>query len=190
MMYDLLQYVGTKKKVRVSRRTPCEPLLNGFLLDSGASHVLMHAFHDFMPDGYTVFRLEDVEGFRSGPYERHWEGMLLAEGLLKGLDFAEKIDLSSMRSVIESISQRFEHFIVECEDDDEDVQDFYIGSLVSADFDSITFRHFDGYGYWEAEPATIDIDDITKVQFDTPYIRVFSKHLRSGSRPASLGDDD
>lgn len=189
-MYDLLQYVGTKQKVQVSRRTPCEPLLNGFLLDSSASLVLMHAFHDFMPDGYTVFRLEDVEGFRSGPYERHWEDMLRAEGLLKGLDFAERIDLSSMRSAIEGISARFGHLIVECEDDDEDVQDFYIGSLVSADFDCITFRHFDGYGYWEAEPAKIDIDDITKVQFDTPYVGIFSKYLRSGSRPTSLGDDD
>ena len=190
MMYDLLQYVGTKQKVQVRRRTPCEPTLNGFLLDSSPSLVLMHAFHDFMPDGYTVFRLEDVEGFRSGPYERHFENMLRAEGLLGGLDFAAQIDLSSMRSAIGSISECFENLIIECEDDDEDTQDFYIGSLVLATFDCITFRDFDGYGYWEAEPAEIDIDDITKVQFDTPYIRVFSKYLRSGSRPASLGDDD
>ena len=189
-MYDLLQYVGTKQQVRVSRHTPCEPLLNGFLLDSSASLVLMHVFHDFMPDGYTVFRVEDVERFRSGPYERHWENMLRAEELLKGLDFADKLDLSSMRSAIESISERFEHLIIECEDDDEDVQDYYIGSLVSADFDCITFRHFDGYGYWEAEPSKIDINEITKVQFDTPYIRVFSKYLRCGPRPASLGEDD
>ena len=73
----------------------------------------MHAFHDFMPDGYTVFRLEDVEGFRSGPHERHWENMLRAEGLLDGLDFAVQIDLSDMRSAIGSISERFEHLIIE-----------------------------------------------------------------------------
>ena len=151
---------------------------------------VMHAFCDFVPDGYTVFRLEDVEGVRCGPHEHYWEHVLRAEELLGGLGFPATIDLSSMRSAIESISERFEHLIVECEDDDEDVQDFYIGSLVSADFDSITFRHFDGYGYWEAEPAKIDIDDVTKVQFDTPNVSVFSKHLRSGLRPASLGDDD
>tara|TARA_R110002072_G_scaffold29824_2_gene93822 strand:- start:22 stop:609 length:588 start_codon:yes stop_codon:yes gene_type:complete len=186
MSVDVLQYVGSKRKVRVQRRTPCDPLLNGYLLGSSKSLLLMHVFHDFMPDGYLVFRLEDVEEIRSGPYERHWDEMLEAEGLLDGLDLPVKVDLTTFRAAIESISERFRYFMIQSEDPDEPVQDTYVGSFVSATPDSVAFRIFDGRGYWDEEPVEIDVAEITKVHFDAPYINTFSRHLRSGPRPVSL----
>ncbi len=189
-MFDLSRFVGTKRHVHIERAMSEEPNLYGYLLQSSATLALMHSFHDFMPDGYSIFRLEDVESCQSRPCERHFDYMLRAEGLLRGLNLATPIDLSDMRSPIESVAEHYEHFIIECEDIDEDRRDFYIGKLESLAFDTVTFCHFDALGCWGDIPSEIGIDDITKIQFDTPYINLTMKYLQTGPRPQSLDDED
>lgn len=83
-----------------------------------------------------------------------------------------------MRSAIESIARCYDHMIIECEDEEEDVEDFYIGTLVATSDNGIRFRHFDALGYWERRPSTIVLADISRVQFDTPYANIFSRHTR------------
>lgn len=188
MTLELLKFVGTRKKVRIERSCPSEPRLSGFLLGASPALGLLHAFHDFLPDGYTVFRMEDVVEFRSGPYERHWESMLQAEGLTSGIDRVKPIDLTSMHTAIECISAQYPYLIVECETEDDDGSDdeFYIGSVVAMNFEILRFHKFDALGYWDNEPTEIWIEEITKLQFDTPYINTFTKYLHEGARPQHL----
>jgi hypothetical protein len=116
--------------------------------------------------------------------------MLLSEGLLAGLKMPHRIELSNMRSAILSIAAHYDQMIVECEDPDEDVEDFYIGVVLKAGVRFLLFRHYDGAGYWVEKAPSIPLDEITKVQFDNPYIRIFSKYTREGTPPDLLEDDE
>ncbi len=184
MLNKIKQHTATGRKVQISRSRPSNPSLNGYLLAASDELVLMHVFDDFEPDGYTVFRICDVESLRSGPHERHWDRMLAGEGLLGGLELQHTIDLSSMQGAISSIQQHFGRLIIECEDADEDIEDFYIGCVVNISDSVVVFDHFDGLGEWEEEPAEIDLDEITLLQFQTPYIQRFWKYA-NGPAPHS-----
>lgn len=177
-MFEVLApHVGTKQKIRIERIYPSNPRLNGYLLALSAELGLMHCFDDFEPDGYLLFRLADVTEVRSGDYERHWDRMLAAEGLVDGLNLTAEIDLSSMRLAIESIDRHFHRMIVECEMDNEDDEDFYIGKLVSCNESRLCFDSFDGFGHWDEDPTDIPLVEISLVQFETPYIQRFWKYI-------------
>lgn len=181
MREQLVQHVGSGGTVHLTMQTPCEPTLNGYLLDMSETLVLMHSFDDFDPDGYTVIRIEDVTDLRRSPFEEWWDHMVAAEGLLGGLENPPRVDLTDMRSAIESIAAQYDQMIVECEEADD--ERFYIGKLVEAGDEEISFRSYDALGYWDKEPEAIRIDEITKLQCDTPYIRIFSKYTREGRPP-------
>lgn len=143
------EHAGARRKLRVERNRPSEPRLNGYVLSCSESLFLMHVFHDFQPEGYVVARLIDVVESRSGPNERFWDEMLAAEGLLDGLDNPPHVDLSSIEAAIASVDREFGRMIVECEDDEEAVQDFYIGVVARQGDGAVLFHHFDGLGNWE-----------------------------------------
>jgi hypothetical protein len=179
---NIRKHVGTGKKIRLERPYPSNPRLNGYLLDVSNSLGLMHCFDDFEPDGYTVFRVDDVSDIRSDRHERHWDRMLKSEGLLGGLNLTAPIDITSIHKVIDSIARQYRRLIVECEERREDLEDFYIGQVASVDDDILRFDHFDGLGQWEKTTASIPLDEITLLQFETPYIQRFWKYL-TGTAP-------
>jgi hypothetical protein len=189
MINLLAQYLGTGKFIRVTRRQPSEPKLNGYLLGLSSELALMHTFDAFEPDGYTLFRIEDVLGVRCGPHQQWFDHMLLSEGLLAGLNMSHRIELSNMRSAILSIAAHYDQMIIACEDPDEDIEDFYIGVVLKVGVRFLQFRYYDTLGYWEEEASSIALDEITKVQFDAPYIRIFSKYTREGT-PSDVSQDD
>ncbi len=180
---ELAQLTGTGKKVRLTRRQPSDPTLNGYILGVGRTLLLMHCFDDFEPDGYTICRNRDVVKLRQGPYEDWFDHMVRSERLLDGLKLRHRIDLSNWTTAIQSISRHYGQMIVQCEDAEEDVEDFYLGELVAIRSRSIQFRDYDALGYWSPKPTSIAIAEITMVQFDTPYIRIFSRYTREGTPP-------
>jgi hypothetical protein len=170
-------FVGTRKKVRLTRGFPSEPRHNGFVLGLGREWVLLQQFHDFYPEGYTALRVKDITDIRSGEYERHWERMLAAEGLLDRIAAPGDVPLDEVARLLKALQRRGQNVIVECEDPDEKVEDFYIGQILSVDEDSVCFANFDGLGRWDDAPHAIPLGGITKVQFETPYVQTFSKYL-------------
>jgi hypothetical protein len=181
---QLRSFVGTGKKVRLARSIASDPWHNGFLLAVGREWVLIHQFHDFYPEGFAALRVKDLTDVRSGEYERHWERMLTAEGLLDRLAAPAGVSLEDTSALLESLRTRGQNVIVECEDPEEDCEDFYIGQIDSVGEGSVRFANFDGLGRWDADLHTIPLAEITRVQFETPYVRTFSKYL-AGPCPAS-----
>jgi hypothetical protein len=179
---QLRSLVGTRKKVRLTRGFPSEPRHNGFVLALGREWVLVHQFHDFYPEGFTALRVRDITEVRSGEYERHWERMLAAEGMLDGVVTPDDIPLDDVRHLLTTLQRRGQNVIVECEDPDEDVEDFYIGQILSVDEGSVCFANFDGLGQWDDTPHAIPFEKVTKVQLNTPYLRTFSKYLEGPCR--------
>ncbi len=179
-MNPLDRFTHAKEYVRVTRRRPSQSPLAGYVLDTSDYLALMHIFNDFTPDGYTILRLDDVEEVRSSHIERHWHRMLSGEGLLSGLKLGFKPDLSSMPSAIESLWRQYRHIIIECEDEDDPIEDFYIGFPLVVGRGGVIFRYFDACGLWREMPELINASEITRVQFDTPYINHFEKYLGDG----------
>jgi hypothetical protein len=179
---ELRNFVGTWKKVRLTRYFPGEPLHNGIVLAVGDEWVLLYQYHDFYPQGYTTLRIRDITDIRSGEYERHWERMLASEGLLDQIAVPEDVSLTDTAGLLKSLQQRRQNVIVECENRDDDSKDYYIGEILSVEDRMLTFAHFDALGRWEDTPHSIPLFAISKVQFDTPYVRTFSKYLKGPRR--------
>ncbi len=169
--------INTRKKVRLNRCFPNEPRHNGFVLALGREWVLLQQFHDFYPEGYTTLRVQDITDIRSGEHERHWERMLAAEGLLDLNANFQDVLLDDISQLLIALQERGQNIIIESEDPFGDKEDFYIGKILSVDEKSVCFANFDALGNWDESPDMISYDEITKVEFETPYIQLFSKYL-------------
>jgi len=153
---------------------------HGFVVALSSDLLMLHQFCDFYPDGHTVLRVGDVSDVRSGEYERQWEKMLEGEGVQ--IDFNSDLLITDMATLAESLLHRLVPVIIHCEDKVRDLEDFYIGNVLSVDSTNVIFANFDALGKWDKEPHTIPIGDITRWQIDTPYAMKFSKYLE-GSCP-------
>ena len=184
MSFARLQpHLNTRAKILVSRNRPSNPRISGYLLGLSEELALLHAFDDFEPDGYTIVRTADVVDVRSGPYERHWDRMLAGEGLLGGLDEAPALSLTDMRATLRAIQALELPLIVQCEDADSAIEDFYIGEIVGVEDTTLRFDHFDALGAWTLEPDAIELDEITMLQLATPYMRRFWRYLAPRGTP-------
>lgn len=161
----------------IERNLAAEPSLHGYLLGLSPELGLMHCFDDFEPDGYTLFRVEDVLSHDRGPHEVHWDRMLAGEGLLGGLNLPVEFDLSTLQSALESIQSKYTNVIIECEEDGEDEQTFYLGRLIEVAPSHVSLLYVDSLGNWDDTPSEIAVERITKVQFDTPYLRRFMRYV-------------
>jgi hypothetical protein len=93
------------------------------------------------------------------------------------------VGLDSTAQLLTSLQGRGRNLIVECEDpEDEDDDVFLIGQILGVSETSLSFTHFDSLGRWDDAPRTIPLEDITQVQFETPYVRIFSRYLENPPR--------
>jgi hypothetical protein len=180
---QLCSFVNTRKKVRLTRSVPNESWHNGFVVAVGRDWVLLQQFHDFYPEGCTALRVEDITCIRSDEHERLWESMLVAEGIFDRLAAPYDVPLDDVANLLNALKQRGKNIIVQCEDAEEKVEDFYIGQILSVDHASVSFANFDALGRWDEAPHRIPYGEITQVQFDTPYVQTFSKYLEGPYRP-------
>jgi len=187
----LSTFVSQLKMVHLTRRFPGQPTHNGFVLGLGEELVLLQQFHDFYLEGYSALRVVDIKGAGRGERGRFWEKMFRAEGIMELVGIPYDVPLDDFRSVLTALHGRGQHVIVECEDRrtaDDDV--FLIGRIVSVGDDSVSILHFDSLGNWDPGPTEVAYDDITLLEFDTPYVNTLSKYLKEpppghGLNPAS-----
>jgi hypothetical protein len=133
---ELAALVGDRSTERVSGEGGGEFILE-VAVSLGRDWVLLQQFHDFCPDGFTALRLRDITEIRSGEYERHWERMVEAEGLLDQVGAPEDVSLEDTSHLLKALHQRGQNVIVECEDPEDDIEDFYIGQVLSVDDHSV-----------------------------------------------------
>ena len=172
----LAAHAGTRRKVRIERNRPSGRLLNGYVIDAANGLALVHAFDDFHPDGYAIIRERDIVSVRQGDHEAFWDRMLEGEGLLGWLDEAPNIDLSSMAMAISDAAVRYPFLALECEDEDEPIQDFYFARVLHVTGTHVHLWCVDGLGQWE-EPDPFPLEDITLVEMGTPYLTRFARYV-------------
>ncbi|PQO41924.1 hypothetical protein [Blastopirellula marina] len=174
---DLKPLLNSRRKIRIERRRPANPHLNGYLVGLSPELGMMHCFDDFEADGYTIFFLDDIESIRSSEYERHWDHMLAAEGLLGGLDCVPRINLASMDTALVSAAKQPGIVIIQCEELENSIEDFFIGQIASIGTETVWFDNFSALGMWDETSEKIALNEITLVQLDTVYAQTFSKYV-------------
>jgi hypothetical protein len=170
--------VGLPKKVRITRKHDEGTSLNGFVLGLGRKLVLLQQFHDFYSEGFTAIRIRDIRKIRSGQYERFFEKMFECERLLPTYDQGNKVPLDDWGSLLRDLQERNRNIIVECEGQESSEHGtYFIGRILAVEFDSVSILNFDALGKWDDEPSNVPLLAITKIDFDSPYINIFSKYV-------------
>jgi hypothetical protein len=172
-------FAELRNMVCLTRMFSSDPRHNGFVLGVSRKLVLFQTFHDFYPEGYTVLRLEDIKNVSAGRHERFFERMFKGEGLLDRVGIAYTVPINDLRAVLQYLSERGMHVVLECELTGSDESDYYIGRLVSVSDEKVELLYVDSLGKWNKEPSVISSDSITKIEFDTPYINTFSKYIKA-----------
>ena len=183
---QLLEYAASRKIVRITRKSGSDPRLTGYIVswtlpvNDGALQaglVLVHAFHDFLPDGYALLppsTIADVSRKANGGL---WDLMLESEGLLSGLEKEPPINTSSLSAALLSIASTYRFLIIQCEAPDDTEMDFYLGEVIRVQADAVEFRTLNTMARWDDEPHIIPFAHITLVAFDTDYLRRFTRYI-------------
>jgi len=174
---ELRALAGTEQNVQLTRARPPEPLKNGFVIAASPELVLLSQFQGFNPDGYAVILTSDITEVRSGEYERHWERMFRGEKIPVAVGLPRQPPLENFSVLLTALAEWDENVVLQCEDAEEDIQDYYIGRVLGVDGDTVLFSNFDALGHWDVEPDVIDLHDVTQVELRTPYMLTFSKYL-------------
>jgi hypothetical protein len=66
---------------------------------------------------------------------------------------------------------------VQCESEVDASQDFYFSQCVGTNEDAVRLRCVNGLAEWEDEISVVPVEEITLVEFDTPYLRRFAKYV-------------
>jgi len=171
-------YKGTLKKIRIERPYPGATYINGFVHDVSDTLVLIQQFHDFYCEGYTIIRIPDIVNIRSDEYERFFEVIMKGEGLLDLVAYTINVPLFNITSSLSYFSKTKEHIIIECESVTNDNQDrFYLGKVSEIEGTTVWFVEINPLGTFEHEEIGISLEEISRIQFDTPYINIFSKYI-------------
>ncbi|MDJ0522519.1 MAG: hypothetical protein QNJ90_10670 [Planctomycetota bacterium] len=178
---DLLRkYAGRYRKVRLTRPLLAGQHTHGFVLALSDELVLMSQFHDFYSEGAVVLRLKDISGLRSGEFERCFEKMYRAEGLLDAVGLSVMPPLDDMRTLTRWLRDTRTPAIIEqevFEGGDEEDELFLLGYVTDVGEGDVWIRHFDATGVWEEEDDFIELDAITSVQLEAPYLETWLRHI-------------
>lgn len=175
---DLWKLVGAPRKVRLIRDYPHQPTHNGYLLKMSETLLLLHQFHDFQPEGYTAVLRADIRKARSGKDEAYWHRMLVGEGIFRQVGIAYDVALDDFPALLRSLRDQGRLVTIDCEgpegrDDDAS----FFGRITALDGTSVTLSEFSVRGMWWEKPSVVPFCDITQVEFDTPYLNIYSRYL-------------
>jgi len=174
---ELFALAAAGSMVAVQRS--CGERKHGFVVAVSRQLLFLRQFNDFHVDGFCIVRLGDIEEIRSNAEERLWERMLAGERTTDTLEPAPELPIDSMRELLVALHERGENLTLECEfpADSEEEDEFFIGRIETVEPGCVLFRHFDAEGHWEEDASGIEFEEITTVQIDSPYCRIYSRYL-------------
>ncbi len=92
-----------------------------------------------------------------------------------GITYSVRLD--DFATLLTDLRDRGQIAIIECESLASDQEDeFCMGRVMAIENDSIQILCVDTLGVWDDEPWVVYFRNITKVQFDTPYINMYAKY--------------
>lgn len=138
---------------------------------------------DFILNGFEIRKLSDLQSVEVK--DDLCMRINQEQGILENLQIPE-VDLTSGRSICESLLKWNEFVCIEneCTNDDEDF--LYMGELKSAESDYLVLRPIDADGIWEEE-RRIYYDRITCITLGDRYTSVWSEYIKNMEDNEQIG---
>lgn len=139
-----------------------------------------HVVSNLRIDGQLVVRRQDISAMDIRVTDRFHRARLADAGCLDGLEFAPAIDLRSFATAIDSLPPES---TVILEDEDLDEPLWMIGRHLRTQDQSIWIREFNGVAGWDDHETIVHAGDVTCMQVEKHYIRVYDTYLRDRPPP-------
>ena len=130
--------------------------------------------NDFILNGYIIYRFKDLTKVKIK--NDMCDKILKEEGLTSNVE-VPSIDISSWKSVFESLKNMDRNIIVEKQTVDGKDSEFVIGRIDEIHKNFAYVWHFDADGVWDDSPTKVPYSEITDVKFGSRYVETFSKYV-------------
>ena len=151
-----------------------------FIIGMSDELVLAKEIDDFVVRGFLIFPINHISKLRRNRNDIFYEKICKTEKLIEPNIKNHNIDLSSWKTVFESIAKLGFNVIVRNEYSEDDT--FDIGPIIKITSKKIDINYFDAKGNLDNEITEIPWNKITLVEFDDIYINLMSKYLKK-SKP-------
>lgn len=149
---------------------------SGYIVKYSPDFLILQETGDFNLSGYAIVSIPHIVKIRFNRPDQYYNKIMAWEGQVEKVGINDNIDLNDWASIFKSIKKTGLNVIVECEG--YDTNTFNIGPIIKTTKSQVFIHYFDATGFWEEEPTSIDLKNITRVNFDDRYINIFSKYLR------------
>jgi hypothetical protein len=162
--------------VRIERPEIENPYSHGIPVAVNPNLVLLCeiAVDQFRPDGYGIYRLDDIADIRSDEHERFYERLLAAEGIDPLPADLPDIDVTNWVTAMAAPHLHDQLISVEAELLPE--PEYWVGILEQVDAESISLLCVSSTGEWDSDPIELEIGDVSCVQFGSRYLDVYARH--------------
>jgi hypothetical protein len=129
---------------------------------------------DFIFDGFSIYRFKDLKKVKIK--NDMCDIILKKEGLTSNI-VVPNIDISSWKSVFESLKKMKRNIIVEKQTIDGKDSEFVIGRIEKIYKNFAYVWNFDSDGIWDDSPIKVPYSEITNIIFGSRYVDTFSKYI-------------
>lgn len=175
----MAEHVAGRRYVKVGRDLDGESDVHGFLLAASPGWLLLHEVSDFHLNGFVALARSEVCDVRHGKFEQAFGHMLAAEGVVAAAGLSARyagLRIGDSESLFTGLMEAGRPVIVEGERSGDDM--FLIGEVRRVGRRSLSVLHFDANGRYDRLPTLCDYGRVTRVTFESEYIRVFSKYTK------------
>lgn len=164
---NLQNYIGLKLKINGTEVVNCIPI--------AASNDLLFVlrYQDFMPDGFEILRLMDIQSYDYSDSCRYFEEIVKKEGAQSLLSDSSDINISNWTTVFTSIKELEYIVIVDIGKEDAVI----VGRVASILEDSVRMHCFSPTGVWDDEEWAEPYKNITGIKFKNHYTNIYTKYL-------------
>jgi hypothetical protein len=174
---QLTKFMRNRQFVRFTRRFE-QGSVRGYVLDVGPRFFLLASQGDEIRfDGFSCFRLGDVNGLRPDPYAAFAEAAL--KRLRVPMPKKPKVSVVSIGELLLSASKAFPLLTIHRETVDPDV--CWIGKIKEVQRGQVSLLEIGPDAKWDREPTAYRMNEITSVEFGGEYERAL--HLVGGNPP-------
>lgn len=176
-MHNIHIYQYNKSMLRIKRECSSDEFICGFVIEHTDDLLLIHRFHDFYSEGFSVIRRCDIEEIIYSEPEKFFENIIKSENILDFAHYENIVPITNLNVLLNYFIINKIIIVIQCEFLTDENNMFYIGLPIELGEKTLVFREFDECGKWNNKLKHIKIDNITLIEYNTPYIKYFSKYI-------------
>jgi len=175
--FQLAKYMRSHQFIRFTRRFE-QGSVRGYVLDVGQRFFLLARQSDVRFDGFSCFRVGDVNGLKPDPYAAFTEAAL--KKLRVPIPKKPNVSVSTIEELLLSANRVFPLLTIHRETVDLGV--CWIGKIKEVRQGQVSLLEIGPDAKWDSKPTAYSLNEITSVEFGGQYERAL--HLVGGSPPA------